>query len=1168
MEQFTNLFPVHKTIKFKVYPIGETFKQMEDLLKDDKERAMAYQVVKCLINAYCQNEVIAPNLKKLSSEQSWTRKLEEFHNARDWDSRSRIQSDLIQIVNKKLPKSFNSKALLERLPCYIEKLSDEDLRRTLHNIHDYEITVNGQKIQDVWDGGLKDFALTCHGKFQKFSGYFKPLEVNLKFLFSGKRNGIAHRIVYQNLVTFERNRKWSQIVERIQSVDDITCDYSECLVQDGIDKYNESIGRLVMWLKEYGDSHSDYRNLHKHFKKLNKQILSPRVVPEWLQKAFNSDEEMILSLRAFLDEIEPQHLRLNQLVQNFDSYDNHIYIFRKALPQFSILLRDNYKALDEELDLPNGQTKCKSVSFAWMPFKKELVEELKKEVLDIFSKINKNSQSVTTYLDGERAKRNDYRQNNQASLCIKNLMESYLALYRTVKPLIGTGEEEDRNEDFYDELTTIWDILQHVKKLYDSVRNWLNTKIYENNSYPVFLNEYTLLKKKDSHAYIKRNGKYYFILYKDIKEKDIINHKGDSAIFYHVDKQDPNHFAANLERWFIFSMKANKAKGRNKPTKAKFVRDHSEFLDDWEIVKSGKYKNTRNKKARIHAISYFQRCLQVEYKEYNWQFRPAEEYESFDDFIDSHKDNLFKIEEYEIDWAHVLQLADEGKIYLFKLYNKDYAKNKVVGSKPNLHTLYWEMMFSRQNLVHYNITLEEPKIFRREKASTPQGVLDMRNIPRRFAKDHLELHIPLHMNVNAHVACDLNQAVLEAIRDGKINHIIGIDRGERNLLYYSVLRLSDGKIIKKGQHSLNITSNNVDYHAKLSEKEKELHDEEKDWKARTGIRKLKEGYLSQAINQLTSLIIKYHAVIVLEDLPDDFISKRQKINKQIYQIFEKKLVDKLSYLVDKDANEGQTGNIHSALQLAKQEFDKEEPNKIRQNGFLFLVPPDYTSAIDPVTGFCNLFDKDCVRNVCSLLSNFESISYDQQHDWFEFTWDYSCLINYTRLTQCDTSLRWTACSNGSRIEWTGSEKMQTRKCETVNLTDSFKTLFDKYNIQYQKGEDIREAICSIRDTDYKKELKRLFFLMLSLRNTVNDGEKQQDSIISPVRDGEGKFYDSREYEEKDDPELPTCGDANGAYNIARKGILTIQKLGSGNDEALSLNEWVNSTREGNIHLRL
>ena len=65
------------------------------------------------------------------------------------------------------------------------------------------------------------------------------------------------------------------------------------------------------------------------------------------------------------------------------------------------------------------------------------------------------------------------------------------------------------------------------------------------------------------------------------------------------------------------------------------------------------------------------------------------------------------------------------------------------------------------------------------------------------------------------------------------------------------------------------------------------------------IEELKEGYLSQVIHKITQLMVKYHAIVVLEDLNMGFMRGRQKVEKQVYQKFEKMLIDKLNYLVDK-----------------------------------------------------------------------------------------------------------------------------------------------------------------------------------------------------------------------------------------------------------------------------
>gem|GEM_PF-6937307 len=61
-------------------------------------------------------------------------------------------------------------------------------------------------------------------------------------------------------------------------------------------------------------------------------------------------------------------------------------------------------------------------------------------------------------------------------------------------------------------------------------------------------------------------------------------------------------------------------------------------------------------------------------------------------------------------------------------------------------------------------------------------------------------------------------------------------------------------------------------------------------------------------------------------------------------------------------------------------------------------------------------------------------------------------------------------------------------------------------------------------------------LIFQLRNSSED---HQDFLFSPV-EVDGKKFDTREYyklnpsEESSNIEMPTSGDANGAYNIARK----------------------------------
>ena len=65
-----------------------------------------------------------------------------------------------------------------------------------------------------------------------------------------------------------------------------------------------------------------------------------------------------------------------------------------------------------------------------------------------------------------------------------------------------------------------------------------------------------------------------------------------------------------------------------------------------------------------------------------------------------------------------------------------------------------------------------------------------------------------------------------------------------------------------------------------------------------------------------------------------------------------------------------------------------------------------------------------------------------------------------------------------------------------------------------------------------------------MRNSITGTDV--DYLISPVRNASGKFFDSREKADG----LPFDADANGAYNIARKGLWIIEKLKKYDDEEI------------------
>ena len=63
-------------------------------------------------------------------------------------------------------------------------------------------------------------------------------------------------------------------------------------------------------------------------------------------------------------------------------------------------------------------------------------------------------------------------------------------------------------------------------------------------------------------------------------------------------------------------------------------------------------------------------------------------------------------------------------------------------------------------------------------------------------------------------------------------------------------------------------------------------------------------------------MVNENAIVVLEDLNMGFKSGRSKVEKQVYQKFEKMLIDKLNFLVDKSKGYHDNGGVYNAYQLS------------------------------------------------------------------------------------------------------------------------------------------------------------------------------------------------------------------------------------------------------------
>lgn len=538
---------------------------------------------------------------------------------------------------------------------------------------------------------------------------------------------------------------------------------------------------------------------------------------------------------------------------------------------------------------------------------------------------------------------------------------------------------------------------------------------------------------------------------------------------------------------------------------------------------------------------------------------------------------------------------NNNRLYLFRISNKDlsYAKTMTEGrrksrGKENLHTMYFRALMDEcqttfdigSGEVFFRKVSEKLKYNESNpthKAGEPIGCKIDKTKKRTFdydlikdkhyTKDTYLFHLSISQNYNPSMTGGLNANVNAYLTDEARTEpirVIGIDRGERNLLYMVMLD-EQGKLVD--QKSFNtveydgVSANGKpfhikqDYHSLLNIRATELRKQQKHWQEMDNIADLKNGYLSVVVHEIVSAMIDNHAIVVMEDLSQGFFGTRQKQLANVYQQFENMLEKKLSYAVkDKSLDKNTPGGLCNGYQLAQ-----ENVNGL-QNGFIFYVPAWMTSKIDPTTGFVNLFtfsytNKD---NAKMFFAAFKTIRRNAVTGDFEFVFRYEDFSGkkFTQKVNAP-NVEWTLTTQGPRIKKSNTQKgMEYLPID--NLTGKFHELFVTKDIDLDG--DIRAQIIGKDDAELYQQLIGLFKLMMQMRNSDDKGN---DYIISPVVNPfSGKQYNSDDYKEMEVASLPKDADANGAYNIARKGLMALSLLKDGKKSIfVGKKEWLEEAQK-------
>lgn len=1236
-EQFTHLYPLSKTLRFELRPVGATLARIKEggFLENDNHRAESYKKVKKLIDEYHKHfiEQALGDFSLTENETEGSKCLNSYletyiqlyRSSRIEDAEKKAFEKVQAEMRKLIAKTLKGSEAYKRL--FKQELIKEDLTVFLRT---HGGTVADEELVE---------------EFKNFTTYFTGFYENRENMYSEeeKSTAISYRLVNENLPKFVDNMAAFAIIAQVPEVramldelqkglgaelDDTTIDelftlpfFNKVLTQKQIAVYNAAIGGKVSDSHSKGESHIKginqivnlYNQQHKDarlpkLKMLYKQILSDREALSWLPEKFDKDADLLKAihdgyerlvsdgvlenLRTLLESIadyqtegifitnDQQLTRISQKMFGEWSFISEAILcaLKKEVPQKRNECDEKYEERIDKMLKNHGGFSIRFIDDCVAAYVNTLDDEEQKkrfiptveayfatlgafdteeeQTINFFSRIQNARDALQGLLDSAYPEGRALIQDKENGALLKELLDAILALMHFVKPLLGKNEN-GKDERFYGELMQIWDEFDSFVPLYNMSRNYLTQKPYSEEKYKLnfensqLLKGWDLNKEADNTSIILRKDGLFYLAIMNKKHNKLFARElpADGDCYDKMDYKllpGPNKMFPKV----FFS----------KSRIAEFAP--SEHIKN--VYKKGSFKkgDTFNLQDCHDLIDFYKASIlkHEDWRQFDFKFSETEQYDDISGFYREVEAQGYKVTFRQVSVSYIDRLVNEGKLYLFQIYNKDFSSYSK--GTPNMHTLYWRALFDERNLsdVVYKLNGEAEVFYRKKSieahpthpANRPIKNKNKLNDKekslfaydlikdRRYSEDKFSLHVPITMNFKSVGGPNINDDVVEFLRTNENLHFIGIDRGERHLLYLTVID-SHGHILE--QRTLNDVVNNyqgkdyhTDYHDLLETRERQRQEARSSWKAIENIKNLKEGYLAQVVHQIAQLMVKYHAIVVLEDLNGGFMRGRQKVERSVYQQFEKKLIDKLNYLVDKKSDAHAPGGLMNAYQLANQ--FKSFKSMGRQSGFIFYIPAWSTSKIDPVTGFTNLFDTRYknVHDAQQFFSKFKSIRYNETADRFEFKFSYS---DFTRKAE-GSRTDWTVCTYGTRIKtFRDPQKNNEWTSKEVVLTEEFKKFFAAYGVDIHSN--LKDSIAAHDEKAFFEQLLVLMKLTLQIRNSKSGTDV--DYLLSPVADENGVFFDSRSCGNS----LPQDADANGAYNIARKGLMLVRQMRAAKD---------------------
>ena len=1213
LEEFTNLYSLKKTLRFKLKPIGETEEHIKNkgFIQKDKQLAEEFKKAKKIIDEYHKIH-IEEGLSSFSFQEEelkdFSEKHKNFQNKRNDDQLRKKFKELQGKLREKLAEKLKHKEAKE----IIDKHLERPRITTVENIE------NPREVLE---------------KFKRQTTYFKGFDENRKNIYTKKPHStsIGFRLIHQNLPKFFNN------MEHYRGARDLGINFSElkketgedldgfflignfnkCLKQQGIDKYNEVIGKInkVINLHAQGVGNNEKkRRIRGHqLEKLYKQILSDREETAFLFEEIIDDASLCQKVSSLFQIPGAERRRTDKnsqtaptslddfekkLKESLDDLRNaeHDKIYIKNGQPIRDISKQIYESWDKIKDClkyyaeqevhptpRNGRESqgllkkrkkwCEKPYFSFtdiqnsinsyshpnsacenplLNYFKNLSINRQGTDMNLFAKIRETIEKVAPVLtESQDSQVSEIKKDDKIEI-IKNYLDSCKELQLFLMPLNIRLKNDDDNVDalkkdggFYKEFEELYKEIEAIIPVYNQARNYLTKKPHSTEKFKLNFENQTLAdgwdknKETANTCIILMRKKKYFLGVINTNDRKIFkgNIPDDGECYEKMEYK----YLPGCKSLYHTIFSAEHANTYNPPEIIK------------EIIKNKSHKENRSDMCKM--VDFLKESIDKnpDWQQFNFEFSPTEDYSNITDFYREVENQGYKITFKDVSKNYIDTCVNKGKLYLFEIYSKDFS-SKSTGT-PNLNTLYWKALFGEKYLkdVVYKLDGKAELFYREKSLEYPKNIWQKghhSNDPRkkqkypiikdkRYAENTYLFHVPTTCNFKSKRIKDkdINPKVNKFIKSNPNINIIGIDRGERHLAYYTLIN-QKGEILE--QESLNAPTGK-NYCELLDKREKERDAARKSWKMIQKIKDLKEGYLSQVVHKIANLMVDKNAIIVLEDLNFGFKNSRLKIEKQVYQNLEKKLIEKLNFLVFKKKKDNETGGLLKALQLTGKFESFKKLGK--QTGFIFYVPAYYTSAICPVTGFVNLLKPkyENITKARAFFGKFKKICFNKNENNFEFHFNYNDFTNKAEGCRQD----WIVYGREKRLEnFRNQENGNQWETREVDVVKEIYNLFKENAIQFKDGQCLKEKICQKDNSNFFKSLIHLLKLILKIRNSRIGTE--EDKLISPVKDHAGKFFNSDLLTEEDNS-LPRDADANGAYHIALKGLLLLEQLSNVED---------------------